>query len=108
MSTDSHILTELNSDLDALEHISDDITDEHAVVQSFCKTLESAFRHGLLRDSKECCDFFDVVLALYNQQNTFGRKLKFNFDFEFSIIHIRTIKIIFIIVAHYKRNMKLT
>ena len=94
MSTDSHILTELNSDLEALELISDDITDEHTVVQNFCKTLESAFRHGLLRDSKECCDFFDVVLALYNQQNTFGRKLKFNFDFEFSIIHIRTIKII--------------
>ena len=42
------------------------------LVQNLCKTLESAFRHGLIRDSRDCSDFFDVVLILYNQQNTFG------------------------------------
>ena len=76
MEADSPILIELNSDLQALGQICEsEITDDHSIITSFFKTLESVLRHGLVRDSREFTDFFDVILILYNQQNTCGRKL---------------------------------
>lgn len=71
----SPIIIELKTDIEALEHISDSIRDEHPLVLSLCKTLESLMRHGLIRESRENSDFFDVILCLQEQQNTFGSKL---------------------------------
>ena len=65
---DCPILLELRSDCQSLAQISGEISDEHATVLSLCKTLESALRHGLIRDM----DYFDVVLALFEQQNSIG------------------------------------
>lgn len=68
----SPILLELKSDLEALNQIDRNITDEDSITLSLCKTLESAFRHGLIRESRENSDFFDVVLSLFDQQNSHG------------------------------------
>ena len=75
MEADSPILIELNSDLQALGQICEnEITDDHPIVTSFCKTLESVFRHGFVKDYKESNEFFNVILNLYDQQNTIGSK----------------------------------
>ena len=77
----SPILLELQSDLEALNQIDTNfVTDEDTITLSLCKTLESAFRHGLIRESRENSDFFDVVLSLFDQQNSIGSKLKFILD----------------------------
>ena len=74
----SPIFLELQSDLEALNQIDGStVTDEDIITLSLCKTLESAFRHGLIRESRENSDFFDVVLSLFDQQNSVGSKLKF-------------------------------
>ena len=70
----SPILLELQSDLEALNQIDRSLTDEDTITLSLCKTLESALRHGLIRESRENSDFFDVVLSLFDQQNTLGSK----------------------------------
>ena len=91
----SPIIGELTKDLETISQLEQPLSDADPIVLNLCKTLESALRHGLLRPSqKDSSDFFDVVLALYDQQNTFGRKtdlLKRTFwdtqymsDFQFS------------------------
>ena len=70
----SPILLELKSDIEALNQIDRNVTDEDTITLSLCKTLESAFRHGLIRESRENSDFFDVVLSLFEEQNSHGRK----------------------------------
>lgn len=70
---DSPILLELRSDLDALKRQNDTVRDEDTTVVNLFKTLESALRHGLLRDSRGNTDYFDVVLSLFEQQNSLGR-----------------------------------
>ena len=94
MEADSPILIELNSDLQALGQICEnEITDDHPIVTSFCKTLESVFRHGFVKDYKESNEFFNVILNLYDQQNTIGSKHynKAKIDIEYSIIHVHMI-----------------
>ena len=69
------ILSELKSDLERIGDVKDGIVlDAEAITASLSKTLESSFRHGLIRDSRGKSDFFDVVLALFEQQNTLGSK----------------------------------
>ena len=74
-SSISPIIKELTKDLETISGLDLPLSDSDAVVLNLCKTLESALRHGLLRTQKDTVDFFDVVLALYDQQNTLGRKL---------------------------------
>ena len=71
-SLQSPILLELQSDLEALNQVDRSLTDEDVIVLSLCKTLESALRHGLIRESRENTEFFDVVLCLFDQQNSVG------------------------------------
>ena len=79
---ESPILAELRSDLEQLKSLNILVTDEDQTALNLCKTLESAFRHGLIRESREKSDFFDVILALFDQQNSVGRKfLPFNINF---------------------------
>lgn len=71
---ESPILIELRSDLESLNQLDESVRDQHPETLSICKTLESAFRHGLLRDSmRENTDYFDIVLSLFEQQNALGR-----------------------------------
>ena len=73
---DSPILIELRSDLEALEALEEEIIsdDEAAVVTNLCKTLESAMRHGLLKDSSRVgiLDYFDVLVNMADEQETRG------------------------------------
>jgi hypothetical protein len=73
---DSPVLVELRSDVEGLAQIdgNDSVSDGQHLVLSLCKTLESAFRHGLLRETKDQADFFDVILTFMDQQNSLGRK----------------------------------
>ena len=73
-SSISPIIKELTKDLQTISGLEVPLSDSDAVVLNLCKTLESALRHGLLRTQKDTVDFFDVVLSLYDQQNTLGRK----------------------------------
>ena len=76
-SSISPIIGELTKDLETISLLEDPLSDADPIVLNLCKTLESALRHGLLRSStRDVSDFFDVVLALYDQQNAFGRKIQ--------------------------------
>ena len=76
-SSISPIIGELTKDLETISQLEDPLSDADPIVLNLCKTLESALRHGLLRSStRDVSDFFDVVLALYDQQNAFGRKIQ--------------------------------
>ena len=74
-SSISPIIGELTKDLETISLLEDPLSDADPIVLNLCKTLESALRHGLLRSTGDVSDFFDVVLALYDQQNTLGRKI---------------------------------
>ena len=72
----SPIINELTKDLETISKLEHSLSDSDTVVLSLCKTLESALRHGLLRSNRDTNDFFDVVLSMYDQQNTLGRKYR--------------------------------
>ncbi len=80
---ESPILLELQSDLPLLlEQKGGSVEDGSLVANNLCMTLESGFRHGLIRESRESTDFFDVVLVLFDQQNTYGSKTTNNRNVE--------------------------